>query len=54
MANYDKSFWIKLHRDIYIYDFINGIDINKDKIKYIFKNFYNFKCFINYCYLGLI
>lgn len=39
MAKFHKSFLIKLPKKVYIYDFVDIININKDKTDYIFQNF---------------
>ena len=36
MTKFNKFFLIKLLENIYIYNFINNIDITKNKIDYIF------------------
>lgn len=35
MAKFNKSYWIKLPREIYIYNSINSVDINKNETDYI-------------------
>lgn len=42
MAEFNKSFLIKLLKDVYTYNFTNNIDINKDKKYHIFQEFLQF------------
>ncbi len=39
MAKFNKSLLIKLSREIYIYDFIDSIDINKNEMDHISQKF---------------
>lgn len=39
VAEFNESFLMKLLGEVYIYNFINNIDINEDKIDYISQEF---------------
>lgn len=52
MAEFNKSLLIKLLRKIHIYNFVDSIDINEDKIDHILQEFYNLKYLLNYFFLS--
>lgn len=45
VAEFNKSFLIKLLKNVHTYNFINNIDINKDKKYHIFQEFLQFLTF---------